>query len=40
MTHLQARRESAARLAMLAFGRFVVAARLGNGIDGRRVRQG
>ena len=40
MTHLQAPRESAARFAKLAIGRFVVAARLGNGIDGRTVRQG
>jgi hypothetical protein len=40
MTKPQARRETAARSAKLAIGRFVVAARLGNGIDGRRVRRG
>jgi len=40
MTKLQARRETAVRSAKLAIGRFVVAARLGNGIDGRRVRRG
>ena len=33
----QLRRGTAARSAFLAIGRFVVAARLGNGIDGRRV---
>jgi hypothetical protein len=36
----QQRRETAARFATLAIGWFVVAARLGNGIDGRRVRRG
>jgi hypothetical protein len=40
MTHLQTRRGTAFRSATLAIGRFVVAARLGNGIDGRRVRRG
>jgi hypothetical protein len=40
MTKQQARRGTAARSARLAIVRFVVAARLGNGIDGRRVRRG
>jgi hypothetical protein len=40
MTKRLSRHEDTARDAQPAFGRFVVAARLGNGIDGRRVRLG
>lgn len=40
MTHQKPRLETDARFASLAIGRFVVAARLGNGTDGRRVCPG